>query len=92
VAGVVVTYTACNKMEFSTGQIVSVTEANQNFSAVARKVDACGRVFVFRNNRPAYVLYGMEACPLDLTDDERIDVAMRRVLKRYRAAFEELST
>lgn len=78
-------------MEFATGQIVSVTEANQNFSAVARKVDACGRVFVFRNNRPAYVMYGMEECPLDLTDDERVDVAMRRVLKRYRSALEELS-
>ena len=87
-----VTYSTSNKMEFSTGQIVSVTEANQNFSAVARKVDACGRVFIFRNNRPAYVLYGIEACPLDLTDDERIDVAMRRVMKRYRTAFEELST
>ena len=79
-------------MEFSTGQIVSVTEANLNFSAVARKVDACGRVFIFRNNRPVYVLYGIEACPLDLTDDERIDVAIRRVMKRYRTAFEELST
>ena len=30
-------------MKVTTGQIVSVTEANQNFSAVARKVDARGR-------------------------------------------------
>ena len=79
-------------MTIDTNAIVTATEANQNFSAVARKVDACGRVFIFRNNRPAYVLYGIEACPLDLTDDERIDVAMRRVMKRYRTAFEELST
>ena len=34
-------------MEVTTGQIVSVTEANQNFSAVARKVDARGRVLIF---------------------------------------------
>ena len=78
-------------MEVTTGQIVSVTEANQNFSAVARRVDARGRVLIFRNNRPAYVMYGVESCPLDLTDDERVDVAVRRVLKRHRAALEELS-
>ena len=79
-------------MEVTTGQIVSVTEANQNFSAVARKVDARGRVLIFRNNRPAHVMYGVESCPLDLTDDERVDVAVRRVLKRYRAALEELAS
>ena len=60
-------------MEVTTGQIVSVTEANQNVSSVARKVDARGRVLIFRNNRPAYVMYGVESCPLDLTDDERVD-------------------
>ncbi len=78
-------------MELTTGQIVSVTEANQNFSALARKVEACGQVFIFRNNRPAYVMYGIDACPLDLTDDERVDVAVRRVLKRYRSVLEELA-
>jgi len=36
-------------------------------------------------------MYGVESCPLDLTDDERVDAAVRRVLKRYRAALEELS-
>ena len=37
-------------------------------------------------------MYGVESCPLDLTDDERVDVAVRRVLKRYRAALEELAS
>ena len=78
-------------MEITTGQLVSVTEANQNFSSVARMVAARGRVLIFRNNRPAYVMYGVESCPLDLTDDERVDVAMRRVLRRHRAALEELA-
>lgn len=77
-------------MELSTGRIVTITEANQNFSAVARKVDERGQVVVFKNNRPTYVIYGMEERPLDLSGDERIDVAQRRISKRYRRAFEEL--
>lgn len=78
-------------MYMSERQVVSITEANQNFSAVARKVDERKRVVVFKNNQPKYVVYSIEAAPMDLTDDERIDVAAKRVLKRYRKAFEELA-
>ena len=78
-------------MYMSERQVVSITEANQNFSAVARKVDERRRVVVFKNNQPKYVVYSIEAAPLELTDDERIDIAAKRVLKRYHKAFEELS-
>ena len=78
-------------MYMSERQVVSITEANQNFSAVARKVDERKRVVVFKNNQPKYVVYSIEAAPLELTDDERIDVAAKRVLKRYHKAFEELA-
>ena len=39
-------------MNMSERQVVSITEANQNFSAVARKVDECRKVVVFKNNQP----------------------------------------
>ena len=78
-------------MYMSERQVVSITEANQNFSAVARKVDERRRVVVFKNNQPKYVVYSIEAAPMELTDDERIDVAAKRVLKRYHKAFEELA-
>lgn len=78
-------------MYMSERQVVSITEANQNFSAVARKVDERKRVVVFKNNQPKYVVYSIEAAPMELTDDERIDVAAKRVLKRYHKAFEELA-
>lgn len=78
-------------MYMSDRQVVSITEANQNFSAVARKVDERKRVVVFKNNQPKYVVYSIEAAPMELTDDERIDVAAKRVLKRYHKAFEELA-
>ena len=78
-------------MNMSERQVVSITEANQNFSAVARKVDERKKVVVFKNNQPKYVVYSIEAAPMELTDDEKIDVAARRVLARYHKAFEDLA-
>ena len=78
-------------MNMSDRQVVSITEANQNFSAVARKVDERKKVVVFKNNQPKYVVYSIEAAPMELTDDEKIDIAAKRVLARYHKAFEELA-
>ena len=36
-------------------------------------------------------VYSIESVPLELTDDEIIDIAANRVLKRYHKAFEELA-
>ena len=78
-------------MTMTENDIVSITEANQNFSAVARKVDARGKVVVFKNNRPTYVIYSMEEQPLILTDDEKIEVAAKRVMAKCRPALMELA-
>ena len=78
-------------MYMSERQVVSITEANQNFSAVARKVDERKKVVVFKDNQPKYIVYSIESVPMELTDDEIIDIAAKRVLKRYRKAFEELA-
>ena len=78
-------------MMISAREVVGITEANQNFSAVARKVDELKRVVVFKNNQPRYVVYSIDELPMTLTDDEKIDVAAKRVMKRYREAFRELA-
>ena len=79
-------------MQIDTDQIVTMTAANQNFSAVARQTDRDGRTVIFKNNRPKYLLLDLDrGDPLDLTDDERIDVVARRIMARHRAAFLELA-
>lgn len=79
-------------MQIDTDKIVTMTEANQNFSAVARRTDRDGRTFIFKNNRPKYLLIDLDCGEhLDLTEDERIDVVARRILARHRAAFLELA-
>ena len=79
-------------MQIDTNTIVSVTEANQNFSRVTRIAEKSGQAVIFKNNRPKFLLIDMEHSPvLDLTEDERIDIVAARILNRFRPAFEELA-
>ena len=79
-------------MMINTNAIVSMTEANQNFSRVTRITDANGQAVVFKNNRPKYLLIDMDRSPLlDMTDDEKIDVVAARIMKKFKPAFEELA-
>ena len=77
-------------MNINTEQIVSISEANQNFSRVARMVDRTGEVYIFKNNKPKYRLVDIESdTTIEMTDDEKIDFVAARILKKYRRAFEE---
>jgi antitoxin Phd len=79
-------------MKINTNQIVSISEANQNFSRIARLVDRNGEVYIFKNNKPKYKLVDIENdSSIEMTDDEKIDFVAARVLKQYRQAFEELA-
>lgn len=80
-------------MYINTDAIFSMTQANQNFSSVARTVDKKGEAVVFKNNRPKYLIVDMETnnAILDLTDDEKIDIVAARVLQKYLPAFKELA-
>lgn len=79
-------------MDLNTNQIVSISEANQNFSKVARLVDKVGEVVIFKNNKPKYKIIDIEnEVTIEMSDDEKIDFVANRVLEQYRSAFEELA-
>ena len=79
-------------MKINSEAIVSISEANQNFSRVARLADKVGTVYVFKNNKPKYKIVDLEnSGEIEMTDEEKIDFVATRVLKKYRAAFEELA-
>ena len=51
-------------MTIDTNTIVSVTEANQNFSRVTRIAETNGQAVIFKNNRPKYMLVDLDNSPL----------------------------
>ena len=82
-------------MKIDTDAIATMTETNQNFFRVAKKADQYGEVIIFKNNRPKYRLIDLEreseAPDRELTDDEKIDIVARQILKEYKPAFLELA-
>lgn len=74
-------------------RIVSITEANQNFSKVAKMCREQGELYIFKNNKPCFILKDadIENDDVKLTDNEKVEIVGRRILKRYHKAFEELA-
>ncbi len=79
-------------MNINTNSIVSMTEANQNFSKVAKVAERDGEAVIFKNNKPKFILIDVESNPyIELSDDEKIDIVAARILKKFKPAFMELA-
>ena len=79
-------------MKINTNDIVTATEANQNFSRVAKMAEKKGRVVIFKNNRPKLLVIDLDKEPqIEMSEDEKIEFVAARILKKHRAAFEELA-
>ena len=79
-------------MKIDTNEIVTATEANQNFSPVDRMAEKKGRVGIFKNNRPKLLVIDLDKEPqIEMTEDEKLEFVAARILKEHRAAFEELA-
>ena len=79
-------------MMINTNAIVTATEANQNFSRVAKLAEQKGRVYVFRNNRPKLLVIDLDTEPqVEISEDEKFRLVTHRILNEHRAAFEELA-
>lgn len=79
-------------MTIDSTSIVTATEANQNFSRVAKMAESKGHIVVFKNNRPKLLVIDLDTEPqIEMTEDEKLDFIAARILREHRAAFEELA-
>ena len=79
-------------MNINTENLVSISEANQNFSRVARLVDEKGTAIILKNNAPRYVLLDYSLFRQNaVADDFDVDAAASRILAKHIKAFEELA-
>lgn len=70
-------------MLIDSNEIVSMADANRNFSQVAKSAEEGGCVVIFKNNKPKFVLMDIEKCRLDLpTSNERIEKTAKRRLSQ----------
>ena len=79
-------------MIIDTKQIISMTEANQNFSKASKTADLYGQAVIVKNNKPRYLLVDItNENYLELTVDEKIEIIAKRILKKPISAFKELA-
>ena len=79
-------------MNINIENLVSISEANQNFSRVARLVDEKGTAIILKNNAPRYVLIDYSLFRQNaVADDVDVDAAASRILAKHIKAFEELA-
>lgn len=79
-------------MTIDTKSIVSITEANQNFSKVARLVDELGSAVIMKNNIPRYLVIEFSRIDTDESAaDNTVEKISQRFLSRNKEAYEVLA-
>ena len=78
-------------MNIDTNNLVSITEANQNFSKIARMVDENGSVVILKNNAPRYVLVEFnEFEKTQQASDEDVLALSKSLMKNNRKVYEAI--
>ena len=79
-------------MMINTSNLVSITEANQNFSKVARLVDERGSAVILKNNTPRYLVIEFnQAEKVQEAEDEDVMAISAKLLAKNREAYEVLA-
>lgn len=79
-------------MVINTDNLVSITEANQNFSRVARLVDENGAAVILKNNTPRYVLIEFSQLESEQqANDEDVLTISKRLMTKNKDAYEVLA-
>ena len=79
-------------MNINTKNMVSITEANQNFSRIARMVDENGSILVLKNNAPRYLIIEYSIAEQEEhADDEDIMELSKRLIAKNMEAYKVLA-
>ena len=79
-------------MTIDTNTMISITEANQNFSKVTRLVDEKGSALILKNNVPRYLVIDFsKADDNSVASNEDVLAISKRLLAQNKEAYEKLA-
>ena len=79
-------------MLINTEQMISMSEANQNFSKVARVVDEHGTAVILKNNVPRYLVIDFSKADREkMASTEDVLAISERLIKQNMEAYEVLA-
>ncbi|WP_288265211.1 type II toxin-antitoxin system Phd/YefM family antitoxin [uncultured Dialister sp.] len=71
--------------------MIPMTEANRNFSKVARMVDEKGAAVIMKNNRPRYLILNFDTLEDGTAGDEEVEAISKKLMQQNRTAYEVLA-
>ena len=79
-------------MTIDTNTMVSISEANQNFSKEARLVDEKGSAVILKNNVPRYLVIDFSKANADIvaSDDDVLSIS-KKLIAQNKEAYEVLA-
>ena len=79
-------------MTIDTITMVSISEANQNFSKVTRLVDEKGSAVILKNNVPRYLVIDFSKANADIvaSDDDVLSIS-KKLIAQNKEAYEVLA-
>ena len=79
-------------MTIDTKTLISISEANQNFSKVARLVDEYGSAVILKNNFPGYLGIDFSKAEQETTasDEDMLSIS-KRLMEQNKEAYEVLA-
>ena len=79
-------------MTIDTNTMVSISEANQNFSKVARLVDERGSAVILKNNVPRYLVIDFSKADQDIiaSNDDVLSIS-KKLMEQNQEAYEVLA-
>lgn len=79
-------------MNVNTDTLISISEANQNFSKVARLVDEYGSAVILKNNSPRYVILEFpKAYDVSVPADDEVMALSDMFIKKNKKVYEKLA-
>lgn len=79
-------------MLVNTKNLVSISEANQNFSRIAKMVEKDKSVIILKNNKPKYILLDYEEFNKEsMSEEEKLEDIANKILMQNLDAFRELA-
>ena len=81
-------------MFISTKNIVTITEANQQFNKVTKTASKYGDAIIFKHNKPTYVVFDIAKMGKEFVEEYeklRIKFISSKVMDEYAEAYEALA-
>ncbi len=79
-------------MKIDTNTMISITEANQNFSKVTKVVDEHGTAVILKNNVPRYLVIDFSKAEKErVASNEDVFIISERLIKQNMEAYEVLA-